>query len=264
MPIKNRQIRHVLITRPEEKGRQLAQQLKTIGLSTTCQSFFDYHSYNDQGHFLQTIKNSHPDIVIFVSVAAVKFANQECPISSWNSFNVASKIKFFAVGQATQKALFDCSINQVAVPKQHNSEGLLQLVELLDVNNKSIIIVRGDGGREYLKDTLEQRGAQVKYIESYQRLWRTFNSNVVNQWQDNKINAIVITSNALLQRIVDMITAFTDTLTMEEKLSFDLWYSACFWVVASERIANNAKALGLNNIVDANGASDQAIINALN
>ncbi|MCJ8319446.1 MAG: uroporphyrinogen-III synthase [Colwellia sp.] len=254
----------MLITRPEDKGRQLALQLKTIGITTTCQSFFDYHGINDQNHLQRTLKSPALDIVIFVSVAAVNFANQVCPISTWVSFNMASEIKYFAVGQATKQALSACSINQVIAPKQQNSEGLLALVELLNVNNKNILIVRGDGGREYLKEVLEQRGAQVNYLESYQRLWRTFNSNVVKQWQDTKINAIVITSNALLQRIVDIISAFTDTLTMEEKLTFDLWFNACLWVVASERIAKNAKALGLCNIVNANGANDQAIINALN
>jgi len=177
---------------------------------------------------------------------------------------MTDRIEVFAVGQATKKALELCSINQVLSPKQQNSEGLLELVELSAVNNKNIIIVRGDGGREHLKEILEQRGAQVIYVESYQRLWRKLGTSVVKQWQDSKINTIVITSNALLQRIVDIISAFTDTLTSEEKLTFNLWYNACFWIVASERIANNAKTLGLYNIVNANGANDKAIISALN
>lgn len=263
MPIKSKMPYHVLITRPEEKGRLLAMQLQTIGITTTCQSFFDYHSYTDQKTLQRTLKESLPDIIIFVSVAAVNFANQIHPISAWVNSKTTNRTRIFAVGQATKMALESCSVNQVIYPTLQNSEGLLELAELNTVNNKNIIIVRGNGGREHLKDVLKQRGAQVNYIESYQRLWQTVNNNVVKQWHDTQINAIVITSNALLQRIVDIISAFIDTLTSEEKLIFESWYNACCWVVASERIANNAKALGLYNIIDANGANDQAIIVAL-
>ena len=44
----------------------------------------------------------------------------------------------------------------------------------------------------------------------------------------------------------------------------DDWKNACLWIVASVRIAERAKQLGLLNIVNANGANDQAIISAIN
>jgi len=249
----------VLITRPEDKGRQLAQQLKTIGVNSTCQSFFDYQLYTDQEKILSQLTTYSPSIIIFVSVAAVTFAHQALPIAEWQKGDV----QFFAVGQATKQALSGCKINNILCPEQQNSEGLLQLDELTQVSGKNILIVRGDGGREHLKECLSERGAKVGYLESYQRLWRTFDDVIVKQWQERQINAIVITSNALLQRIVEIITAFLDTLPSEDKLIFTRWKNNCLWIVASERIANSAKTLGLMKVINAQGANDKAIINAL-
>ncbi len=253
----------MLITRPEEKGRQLAQQLKTIGITSTCQSFFDYQPFVTQQQIQQHLHQEQPDIIIFVSIASVTFADQALAIKDWFDKHSAQPTQIFAVGQATTKALHECSIEQVTCPEVHNSEGLLQLKQLNEVKGKNITIVRGDGGREYLKDNLCQRGAKVAYLESYQRLWRTFDNEIVKQWQASQINAIVVTSNALLQRMVDIITAFIDTLPLDEQLPLTNWQANCLWVVASARIADNAKALGLTNIVNAQGANDQAIIKAL-
>ena len=60
----------------------------------------------------------------------------------------------------------------------------------------------------------------------------------------------MITSNALLQRIVEIITAFLDTLPLAEKLMAERWQKNCLWLVASERIANKAVNLGLNKIIN--------------
>jgi uroporphyrinogen-III synthase len=263
MRIKNNTKLNVLITRPEEKGAKLTQQLNSIGINSICQSFFDYQPYTHGQQIRQTFKKSPPDIIIFVSVAAVIFANQALSIKEWPTRSNSQPSQFFAVGHATKKALNACSIKDVICPKDQSSEGLLALFDLNEVQHKNVLIVRGDGGREYLKEILSERGATVSYLESYQRIWLTFNYAIVKQWHANQINVIVVTSNALLQRIEDLITTFINTLPSDEQLMLSHWYQNCLWVVASERIAKSAKALGLINIINAKGANDQAIIKAL-
>ena len=264
MRIKNKTKLNVLITRPEEKGKQLAQQLNTMGIESACQSFFDYQIYTHQQKIQHSLKHFPANIIIFVSVAAVTFANKTFAIKNWLNNSGTQPIQFFAVGDATKKALNQCGIEQVICPTVHTSEGLLELAQLIEITDKNIIIVRGDGGREHLKNALCQRGATVNYIESYQRVWRTLHHGIVKQWHESQINVIVITSNALLQRIVDLITAFIDTLRPDEQLTLMHWQKNCLWVVASSRIAASAEALGLINVVNAKGANDQAIIKALN
>jgi uroporphyrinogen-III synthase len=246
---------NVLITRPEEKGRELALQLKKLGMVPTCQAFFDYQPLASA----QQIQNAlmlNPDIVIFVSVAAVTYANSCHPIKYWQAKH------FIAVGEATQLALQSCVAQSAKIhcPKIHNSEGVLVLPLLQQVKDKNIVIVRGDGGREHLKNTLENKQANVIYIESYQKIWRTLNKNIVKKWQEQQINCIVITSNALLESVVHLLNSASNTDSLNQALHLK---NSCLWVVASKRIADNAKQLGLTQVINANGANDQAIITSL-
>jgi uroporphyrinogen-III synthase len=244
MPSSNTQ---VLITRPEKAGRVLAQQLKSIGISAWCQPFFDYQVLASKKS-TQRLIDKHPQaIVIFVSVAAVEFTHHLLNFSYWPQINI------IAVGSATEAALKSVGVNAIS-PELHTSEGLLTLNALVEsnINNKDIIIVRGDGGREHLAKQLSVRGANVHYLESYKKVWFSLSQQHVQQWHNQQINCIVVTSNALLESIVHLI-----------KNSDSYWQTTCRWIVASERIAERAKQLGLLNIVNANGANDQAIISAI-
>ena len=63
----------------------------------------------------------------------------------------------------------------ISPPLRFDSEALLELPQLTDVNGRRVIIFRGDGGRELLGETLAARGASVEYVSCYRRgrpLWR--------------------------------------------------------------------------------------------
>ncbi len=240
---------HILITRPAEQGQKLAQQLRNFGLNSTCQPLFDYTA-KDSAAVIKTHLANHfspkaEPILIFISVAAVTFANKTSPLTHW------SHSKVIAVGTATQAALATLNI-QAICPEQHTSEGVLALPELNTRHLPPIIIVRGNGGREHLAQTLSKRGAKVSYIESYQRVWRTLPQQCAQQWQANGVNCIVITSNSLL--------TYTVSLFANDE---NYWKNKCLWIVASQRIADNAKTLDLKNVINAHGANDEAVMAAL-
>ncbi len=248
---------NVLITRPAGKSQALALLLNQQGISAISQPLFDYHAYARS----QDIKNSiySADILIFVSVAAVEFAHASYPLSI-NSSKIV-----IAVGQATKKALQAIGIDNVLTSVQENSEGLLQLEQLNHVKGKNITIFRGNGGREHLATTLTERGAQVRYIESYQRVWRTLTKNIAKQWQEQQINCIVVTSNDILLALVNLVlnTEKTNTDINTKLNDNNYWQHNCCWLVASQRIADSATAMGLTQVVNINGANDQVIIEQL-
>ncbi len=237
---------NVLITRPESKAKQLALLLSQQKIANTCQALFDYQA-NASSEAISPDINA-ADIVIFVSVAAVEFTQAKQPLIT------KPEQLYFAIGNATKQALHAIGITKVISPttQAEHSEGLLNLPELQNVSGKNVVIVRGNGGREHIANSLKKKGAQVSYIESYQRVWRTLPKNIAKQWRAQQINCIVVTSN-------DILTALLNYLTNETGRLDNYWQRECLWVVVSERIANNAKASGLQQIVNTQGASTEIL-----
>lgn len=240
----------VLSTRPSPQGRALSERLTQAGYFSLHQPMFEYQANADLTQYQKQLAEPI-DIVIFVSVAAVNFAHQTLPLSQWNTTN------WLAVGNATRNQLNAVGINKVTTPKLQTSEGLLALDCLKDVSNSRIIIIRGDGGRELIAETLVNKGADVHYIESYRRHWFNFTPSPAKEWQKQNINCILITSNDLLQSVVQLIDKHP------HPIENNYWQNTCLWIVASHRIEQHAKTLGLNNVICAGGASDDVIMATL-
>ena len=237
---------NVLITRPEDKGRVLVQKLSDLGIRSKNQPLFYYRALASVTQIENTLAQTIKPLLIFVSVAAVRYANESLPIARWPHQTI------FAVGSATTKALKKCGIDAVICPEVQNSEGLLALPQLTEVTDQDIIIIRGDGGRELMAQTLSQRGAKVCYLESYRRIWHLLAQDITEQWQAEQINCMVITSNALLEYMLNLL----------QPLDI-FWKNTCLWIVASQRIADNARNAGLKQVINAQGADDHAITTTL-
>ncbi len=242
---------NVLITRPTKKAQALSSLLEEQNIACVNQPLFDYQPLACSQTSASLLVNC--DIIIFISIAAVEFAHKSFAANQWRYQHIV------AVGNATKTALHQLGINNVLSPNQENSEGLLTLAVLnKNLRNKSITIVRGDGGREYLAKHLKESGAMVNYLESYQRIWRTFTKNISKQWFKQQINCIVVTSNALLEKLVQLTIGQSNIQPLTSH-----WRSQCLWVVASQRIADKAKLLGLERVIISDGASEQAILKKL-
>jgi uroporphyrinogen-III synthase len=245
---------NVLITRPKQKAQALAESLAAINIACVNQPLFDYQALADH----QTSKNllTNENIIIFVSVAAVEFAHAAFAAQNW-------RYKYIiAVGRATKSSLQLLGIEHVICPQQENSEGLLALPELnINFCHEPITVVRGNGGREHLAIHLTEHGANVNYLESYQRVWRTFSEDIGKQWFKHQINCIVVTSNAILEKLVQLVFEEQERNNTQQQTAY--WREQCLWVVASQRIANTAKQLGLTRVVISDGASENAITTTL-
>jgi len=247
---------HIAITRPLPQGKQLQQKLQAAGFASICEPLFTFTSNTDKPKITQLLKQNTPSAFIFVSSAAVSFAEQAFPIAQWQQ--QYPQASFFAVGDTTKSALLCCHIKEVISPEPQNSEGLLALAQLQQVADQHIIIVRGDHGREHLATQLIARGAKVEYLASYQKIWLQFNNNeLVQRWQNSQINCIVVTSVAILKKTVQLLSA---NLSEHSKQH---WQNNYYWLVAGERIAAQAQQLQLQNIIVAANASDQAIITSI-
>ena len=112
-----------------------------------------------------------------------------------------------AVGEATAQALRNSGFAEVISPRErHDSEALLALPELKTVKGESIVVFRGEGGREHLRDALETRGARVDYVECYRRARpRTDPAPLLAAWARGEVHAVSALSAETLENFLAMV-----------------------------------------------------------
>lgn len=147
-----------------------------------------------------------------------------------------------AVGPGTVKALQAHGVEGCLVPSQRfDSEALLELPQMAEaaVRGRRVAIFRGDGGRELLADTLRQRGARVDCITCYRRSGPTGGAEpLLAAWGAGRLDALTVSSSEGLRYLVDL---------LDDEGRAHLNRTPLF--VPHARIAENARALGLSNIV---------------
>lgn len=235
----------VLLTRANDKNRQLARLLADHGISSHSTSLLNIIAIDDQHLAAKLAILTVDDIVIAISANAVIYANKQ--LDAW-----PNTVTYLAVGQASTDAFFQVDIS-ASYPDEATSEGLLSMPELSDVKDKRIVILRGEGGRETLAQQLVKRGAKVSYSQLYRRQSIVSNKeNDLLKWQQLKITIIVVTSAETLLTLVARVIG--DDLE---------WLQRCTIIVPSRRVAKIADENGLTHVEIAAGASNQAILQQL-
>jgi uroporphyrinogen-III synthase len=159
----------------------------------------------------------------------------------------------FAVGTATARALQTRGIADVIVPEDAaDSEALLRLPQLEDVRDLRALIVRGEGGRELLAETLEQRGAFVRRAECYRRARPNSDpSPLLAQWEQGHIDAVIAMSTDTLTNLWDLLGERGRALLISTPL-----------FVPHARIAEAAAHLGLTDVAITD-AGDEGVARGL-
>ncbi|SHN90145.1 Uroporphyrinogen-III synthase [Bathymodiolus heckerae thiotrophic gill symbiont] len=195
------------------------------------------------------LKHSQYDVVIFISVNAVEHG-----LVLLDQIHPA---KIFTVGAATAQKLNDYGISVDDFPKEKpSSEALLALNSVSQLRHKKVLIFRGKGGRETLKNGLEKNHNQVEYIEVYDRVVCTLtpdHKTSLNIFLSNNQGVISITSNENLDGLISLATQ----LNQLDKLKTYLL------VVLSQRIEKYALSLGFTQTLITVDISDQAIVTVL-
>jgi uroporphyrinogen-III synthase len=129
------------------------------------------------------------DIAIFVSANAVEFGAP--PGGRW-----PARIATYAPGPGTAEALASAGIAGARIPaKSWDSEGLLELPDLQDVTGKRIVIFRGEGGREFLGNSLRARGGAVDHVPCYRRAAPESGADgLIEAMHEGRANALTLTA----------------------------------------------------------------------
>ncbi len=246
---------NVLVTRPEHQCTFLAEQITNLGGNPIIFPVLIISDVKNKKSLLDSIQRLETyDIAIFVSPNAVHKTVPHIVSSRQPHQPFPIHIQIAAVGNGTVKALNTYGIDQIIVPKERfDSEALLKHEALQCVSGKQVVIFRGNGGRPLLGDTLKQRGAQLEYVTCYRRDKPEVNpSELISNWSQDKINAVVITSSEGLQNLFDIIGPHGQQFLKETPV-----------FTAYERIAYNARNAGIKTVVQTYISGDKGILQGL-
>jgi uroporphyrinogen-III synthase len=231
---------NILVTRPQHQAAGLSEKIRAEGGNPVLFPVLEIEDIEDRQPLLNLIDRLHEfDLAVFVSPNAVNKA-MSVIVAKRGPQSLPPGLKMAAVGQGTVKALKNLGVESVIAPTaRFDSEGLLDMAELRQVEGKHIVIFRGEGGRELLGETLKQRGAILEYVSCYRRTKPDADiAQSLKSWKKMKIDGITITSSEGLRNLFEMIGE-----------SGKAWLTGTPLFVPHERIAQGARKLGLTQVV---------------
>lgn len=193
----------VVITRPREQAAHLAGLIRQAGGEALIFPAVEIRDLVDTSAVNALIDRlDEYELAVFISPTAV--ARAMALISARRA--LPPTLQIAAIGQGSARELKQRGVEKVLVPTgRFDSEALLDLAEMQQVNGKRVVIFRGAGGRELLADTLRQRGAIVEYAECYQRVRPdTLPTELLERGARDEIQALVITSAEGLNNLYEM------------------------------------------------------------
>lgn len=236
----------VLVTRPAAQCAVLCEEIERQGGSAIAFPAVEIEPVAVQ----TTVTANDYDLVVFVSVNAVEHGVRHVARNE--------RTRIAAIGRATAAALAAAELAADIVPEAgFTSEALLAHPQLQLTNGARVLIVRGEGGRELLRDTFVQHGMSVETREVYRRVRPHVDAakvaEVEARWSDEGIDVVTATSIETLQNLQALLTEHGRQLLSSTAL-----------LVPSRRIVAAAVSAGLRGeAIVAAGADDASMIGAL-
>ena len=259
----------VVITRPAGQSNELIAQLAAAGVAVLDFPLIDIAPVTDEAPLRAALASlERYALVVFVSPNAVDHAFARSD-AIW-----PHALPIGVVGPGSVQAL---ARHGVAAPAytiisppsvadddtaRFDSEGLFAAIDTAlgatSLEGKRVLIVRGDGGREWLADRLREAGAEVETVAAYRRLvpepsiggWARVHALLAGA-----PHAWLLTSSEGVRNLHELAQ---EHLTADEITQL----KHANLVTPHPRIAQTARALGFDSIT-VSGAGDERIARAL-
>lgn len=200
--------RTVVVTRPQAQADALCEAVEARGGRALRFPVLGIAAAPDPGLLAEvTGRLDDFDIAFFVSPNAVEFAlRQILAQRAW-----PPHLAVATVGGGSERALQRFGFTQVIAPAAgFDTEAVLALPEFSAqaVQGRSILVLRGDGGRDLLGEVLRQRGARVEYVTVYRRYCPDTDPSVLlDAARAGRLDAIVLTSSEGVRNLAHMLGA---------------------------------------------------------
>jgi uroporphyrinogen-III synthase len=233
----------VLLTRPLSQVGNLQSLLEDSDLDYVLFPAFEINKID------AVVPNETYNVIIFISVNAVIHSEE------YFSQLFVEPLKIFSVGPTTAKKLTDKGVKVDAYPLENaSSQELLEMPECGELTDKKILIVRGKGGSQTLKNSLKAMN-QVDYFEVYRRTpceVSRLHVESIEQFMQTPDGIVIANSVESLFNVVKLVKEIR-SYHVDQLKSRTL-------VVLSERIKVQAQSIGFDNVHVARTPSDKGTI----
>jgi len=241
----------VLVTRPAHQAGNLAERITASGGSPVLLPTIEILAPGDPAALEKSLARlPHASLAIFISPNAVR-----CGLELMRRHGGwPVTLRFAAVGAGTLQALQGAGLQNIVSPTgRYDSEALLDCLPAESLHGRTILLFRGEGGRETLAEALRARGAFVEHAVCYRRAAPVApDPAVLAQLCRGEIDIITVTS----------VDGLNNLMTLAERCRDRLLATPL--VVLSERQAEAARVLGFHaGIRVAARADDEAVVAAL-
>lgn len=241
----------VLVTRPAAQAAVWVERLRERGIDAESLPLIEIVPVDDPAPLhaaWQEIATFR--LVVFVSANAVEqFFAVRPDALAW-----PDGVDAGAPGAGTAEALraVACPESAIVSPPadagQFDSEALWERLHGRDWRGTRVLVVRGDGGRDWLADRLAERGAQVEKIGAYRRIAPAFAGAARERLEAAAVSADVVWLFSSSEAIANLARA----------VAGGRWGSARA-VATHPRIAARARALGFGVVREAGAAIDAVV-----
>jgi uroporphyrinogen-III synthase len=239
----------VLVTRPEHQAEPICELIAAAHGRPVRFPALEILGPADKNGAKATLDGARrADLLVFVSANAVQYAFPLLPDQLPLDIAVA------AIGEATARALDNVGLPATLTPSRMDSEGMLALPELQAIRGQRAFILRGNGGRELLAETLHERGAEVIQVEVYRRQLPQRVAgvrNLLDNWPQ-LVDVVIATSATILDNLFALLGDAGTARLRETPL-----------IVVSQRLATHALTRGCQTVRVAASARDADMLGAL-
>ena len=242
--------RCVVITRPAGESQRLAALVREAGGEPLLFPVIAIGDALDPQPLDAAIARLDEfDVAIFISPSAVEKALTRIAAQR----TLPPNLRCAAIGPGGARALERWGVKGILAPQAHDgrfdSESLLASNFMQEVRGKRVVIFRGDGGRELLRDTLLARGATVETGPCYRRALPTIDpAPLMQAWARGTVAAVIVTSSEGLRNLCTMIGAAGVTYLRDTLIT-----------VPHPRIAAAARDMGLQHVAES-ASGDEALL----
>lgn len=239
---------HLVVTRPAPQAQAVVTALREMGFEAQALPLIDIQPATDVALVHDAWRSlSRHEWVFFVSPNAVSqfFAAAPTGVAPTLPFN----LQVGALGPGTAQALADLGVppSRVTQPPlnadQIDSEALWGQLAHQPWGGQRVLIIRGDGGRDWLADQLKRQGAQVEFVQAYRRSlpqWTPPQQALLHQVLSQPANHLwLFSSSQSIQHLLELCPDSTAVWPQSNALA------------THPRIAERARAAGFGRVLQA-------------